>query len=81
MKGKRKYPDEDGELWLAEGEYGQDRNGRWLARPPGSHTGSLENHDVTVHDDETITVSPSIAIFDEDHRWHGYLKAGEWREA
>ena len=80
----RKYADDDGQLRLAEGEYGRDpRNGIWYARPPGQHLGSLANHEVIEHDDGTITVSPSILItgYDADCKiqWHGYLERGEWR--
>jgi len=35
------YPEVDGPytLWLAEGDYGRDRDGFWKARPPGHHAG------------------------------------------
>jgi len=84
-QGVRKYPDEDGELWLSIGEYGQGADGRWYARPPDAWTGDLRNHDVTEHDDGTITVSPSIRILGGDGEgvgrelWHGYLEKGVWR--
>lgn len=81
MKGTRKYADSDGELWLDEGEYGQDQRGAWMARPPGNHLGDLSNHDVVEHDDGTITVSPSILISgSHGELWHGYLERGVWRE-
>jgi hypothetical protein len=83
-KGKRKYPDDKGQLWLAEGEYGKGPDGKWYARPFGDHTGNLGNHDVTEHPDGTITVSPSILITggnaDGPTRWHGYLEKGVWRK-
>ena len=41
--------------------------------------GGLENHDVTEHEDGTITVSPSILITGEGGSWHGYLELGVWR--
>jgi hypothetical protein len=80
----RKYPNEAGELWLAEGEYGKDpRDGIWKARPPGMNMGSLGNHQVIEHDDGTITVHPSILIteYEDDCKieWHGYLERGVWR--
>lgn len=80
----RVYPDDKGRLNLAEGDYGKDpRNGIWYARPHGDHLGSLKNHEVTEHEDGTITVSPSILItgYDGDSQvtWHGYLERGQWR--
>lgn len=70
----------DGDLLLKEGEYGKAPNGVWMCRPPGSHMGSLANHEVTENPDGTITVSPSILIDDGRTKWHGYLIAGEWRK-
>ncbi len=87
MKGKRKYITVKGLLWLAEGEYGQDKQGLWHARPFGMHAGNLSNHEVEEHEDGTITVSPSILIVEPRDgtdigpvRWHGYLERGVWRE-
>ncbi len=81
--GIRKYTDENGRLYLAEGEYGQNEDGVWMARPPGGHLGNLSNHDVVEHEDGSITVSPSILITephpDGERRWHGYLERGIWR--
>lgn len=81
-KGIRKYPNENGDLYLAEGEYGQSKTGCWMARPPGIHVGSLEKHEVTEHEDGTITVSPSILIemVGTGESWHGFLERGTWRE-
>jgi hypothetical protein len=42
--------------------------------------GSIEKHDVTEHEDGTITVSPSILLNDGRKIWHGYLERGIWRE-
>lgn len=80
MKGKRVHPNDNGQLLLAEGEYGKDSRGIWHARPPGNHMGSLARHDVTEHEDGTITVTPSILIDDGRNQWHGYLKRGIWTE-
>ena len=86
--GRRIYPDEDGRLWFAPGDYGQDRlDGKWYARPPtdpDQHmTGCLSAHEVVEHEDGTITVSPSILITGHDNdcavQWHGYLEKGVWR--
>lgn len=85
MIGRRVYPNDDGDLFLGEGDYGKDpRDGVWYARPPGEHMGSLRSHQVTEHADGTITVSPSILItgYDGDCavRWHGYLQSGVWTQ-
>jgi hypothetical protein len=88
--GVRKYPDEDGHLRLAPGEYGyHPEDGCWHARPPTDKpymTGNLRRHSVVEHPDGTITVTPSILITYEfgDRRekveWHGFLERGVWRE-
>ena len=80
MEGKRVYKDKDGNLFLSPGDYGKDINGDWLARPPKGHTGSLIKHDVIEHEDQTITVSPSILITSAKDSYHGYLEKGIWRE-
>lgn len=80
MTGTRKEPNDEGVLWLSEGEYGKGTDGIWYARPHGNHTGSLAKHDVTEHEDGTITVSPSILIDDGRSQWHGYLERGVWRQ-
>ena len=70
---------------LKPGEYARIR-GVWHCCTPSNHLGNLGNHDVTEHEDGTITVSPSILVFSEDGKgnrnehWHGYLQAGVWRE-
>lgn len=79
--GRRVYPDEQGRLRLAPGDYGKDTNGVWMARAPRLSSGDLRNHDVTEHEDGTITVSPSILIEQPPiGTWHGYLERGVWRE-
>lgn len=84
MIGRRVYPNAEGQLFLAEGDYGRERDGKWVGRPPGHHAGSFGNHQVTEHEDGTITVSPSILLTDFDQagnqrQWHGYLERGVWR--
>ena len=83
MNGRRVYPNDKGELWLQPGDYGIDpRDGHWYARAPTGDMGNLSAHEVTEHPDGTITVSPSIAISDDQKElWHGYLERGEWRKA
>lgn len=78
--GTRVYPDENGKFSMPESSYGQDAEGNWYARPPGNHMGSLEQHEVTEHEDGTITVSPSILINDGRNEWHGYLRRGVFEE-
>ena len=83
MQGKRVYADKNGSLTMAPGDYGQDpRDGTWYARPPVNkgHSGWLKNHQVTEHEDGTITVSPSILVeWGDGVTWHGFLERGIWR--
>ena len=70
---------------LEPGDYGKGAGGIWWCRPPGGiKGGNLAAHQVTEHEDGTITVSPSILITysrsDGDRTWHGYLERGVWRE-
>lgn len=87
MIGRRIYPDAAGELccYLAEGDYGRDGRGVWFAQPPGAPwIANLGEHTVVEHDDQTITVSPSIRVEQpglEPPFWHGFLEAGVWRIA
>lgn len=83
MKGRRVYPDENGRLVLAEGDYGKDADGWWNVRPPRSGAGFITgprsdagDWKVTEHADGTITAEPSI----NTGQWHGHLVAGEWRQ-
>lgn len=71
---------------LEPGQYRRS-GGVWEGRPfgqPESVRGSLRNHEVTEHEDGTITVSPSILIrtswAGKPIEWHGYLERGVWRE-
>jgi hypothetical protein len=85
MQGKRRDLTE-GVHVLEPGEYGKDADGLWWARVPqriGFYAGMarLSLHDVTEHEDGTITVSPSILVTGHhDIQWHGYLERGVWRE-
>ena len=64
------------------GEY--PRLGWWLMTPNG-RSGSLDPklHTVTVHEDGTISVHPSIRIPESGAlpAFHGWLVEGEWRRA
>lgn len=54
----------------------------WMACCPNGFLGDLTQHEVTEHEDGTITASPSILVSrtgTSDH-WHGYLEHGVWRE-
>lgn len=70
---------------LKNGEYGKQIDGTWYCRAPKEsdefgHIGNLSAHQITEHEDGTITVSPSILIKRHDSQWHGYLERGVWRE-
>ncbi len=83
MEGKRHDIDVDEFHLLAEGEYGRTPEDGWFCRvpAPGFGAGGLGKHDVTEHEDGTITVSPSILCdMGNGHVWHGYLERGVWRE-
>jgi hypothetical protein len=64
------------------GEYGKISNGEWQCCPPDTNLiGGLSKHEVTEHEDGTITVSPSILIRHWSGKiWHGYLERGIWRK-
>ena len=62
-------------------DYGLFRGLWYCCCPDGSH-GNLSAHEVTEHEDGTITVSPSILVFNGyEEAYHGWLEAGEWRAA
>jgi hypothetical protein len=54
---------------------------RWMIWLRGS-LGDISNHDVTEHEDGSITVSPSILIGGGTLAVpiHGFLERGEWRD-
>ncbi len=87
MKLTRVYPNDEGKISFPPNSYGQE-NGEWFVRIPGCHLGSVKNHQVTEHEDGTITVSPSILHHDfkivdgekVEFQAHGYLERGEWRD-
>ncbi len=57
----------------------------WMACSPNGHACTLVRHQVTEHEDGTITVSPSILISmryvdgTTKELWHGFLERGVWR--
>lgn len=76
------------------GDYGKWNGGWYCCTPyPAAEDdygprmqGALGKHDVTEHEDGTITASPSILVQTTwgpertPHEWHGYLERGVWRE-
>lgn len=61
------------------GAYWKSKSGTWMCCTPNGLLGNLAKHDVVEHDDGTITVSPSILVWTESERWHGYLEKGVFR--
>lgn len=57
--------------------YWRDHVGMWWVYLPRGGAGYLENHTVTEHEDQTISVMPSIKL----GKRHGFLERGIWREA
>jgi hypothetical protein len=66
---------------LSACEYAQRPDGTWYAASPNGLIGNLGGHQVTEHEDGTITVRPSILVSSRgsEARWHGYLERGVWR--
>lgn len=79
MQGHRR-PDGTPVHELQPGEYALSTGGGrvWLCLPSGQFGQVDSKWTITVEDDETITVSPSI--FDSPDGWHGYLEHGVWRQ-
>jgi len=64
---------------MAPGDYVLAHDGvPWVVLPNGVAPCRLGGWQVEVHEDGTITTSPSI--LDHDTGWHGYLEHGAWRE-
>ncbi len=65
--------------------YWKDKDGHWLLYLPNCGVGNLSNHQVTEHEDGTISVTPSIRVTGHDHGSqvirHGNLTRGVWVEA
>ncbi|PKN20418.1 MAG: hypothetical protein CVU71_01100 [Deltaproteobacteria bacterium HGW-Deltaproteobacteria-6] len=67
------------------GEYSKQSDGTWLLCLPTGIHGQINNKTwkIVEHDNNTITVTPSILTTTTGHpelTWHGYLEAGIWRE-
>lgn len=74
---------------IEKGDFGKethDSGWYWYCRVPSTNlTNSgicdLSKHEVTEHEDGTITVSPSILTWDGNgNQWHGFLERGIYRE-
>lgn len=88
MQGKRR-PDNTPVRDMSIGEYAFQtwcKPNAWFIRDPSGDIGSIYlkkdggNHDVEVHEDGTITVTPSI-LNNRGNKWHGFLRKGVWTEA
>lgn len=64
------------------GAYGRvlrDEEWIWMACTPNGYLGDLSEHEVTEHEDGSISVEPSIDVgMDGRSLWHGYLRRGKW---
>lgn len=88
MIGRRIYakPDEDWIVNMQPCDYGREPEGSrsWYCRLPSGALANLGAHEVTEHEDGTITVAPSIRVSGGppgSTPWHGFLERGIWREA
>lgn len=88
MKGTRLYaePEEEDFLYRVSttpGAYGVSSSGQtWYCTTPNGLFGNLGAHQVTEHEDGTITVSPSILVTAGrgGQSYHGFLIRGIWNE-
>lgn len=83
MQGRR-LPDGHHSFFDSKpGDYWLEPNGSWYAVTPNGLYGNLTAHDIEIHEDATITVSPSILVHATmgHPEYHGYLERGVWRES
>lgn len=95
MIGRRIYLNEDGSYpRLKPGDYCKQSDGSWMTCVPNGLLGYIKKHTVIEHEDQTITVSPSILTHGHHHEpnekcfdpenchpfWHGFLERGIWRK-
>lgn len=90
MIGRRVYPNPDGSFKLERGDY-IHVDSHWYARVPDEgmndmDLGCLDLHQITEHEDGTISVSPSILHHGrtpawQPRDWHGFLEHGVWKGA
>ena len=72
---------------MLPGDYGK-YEGYWYCMAPRdtgdwftNYIGNISRHQITEHEDGTITVHPSIEIKNSHGVWHGWLERGVWRDA
>ena len=75
MQGRRR-PDGTDVSELEAGDYVKRGSIWWVCLPNGVPGRLNDGWTVEEHEDETITVSPSI---DDPGGWHGFLERGVWR--
>ncbi len=89
MQGVRRDVVDNEWTTIEKGDFGKestDIGWHWYGRVPSNQLTSygicdLSKHEVTEHEDQTITVSPSILTWDgKGNQWHGFLEHGVWRE-
>ena len=78
LKGTRR-PDGTPVNQLQLGEYALCDPENWLGVCPSGDVANLLRHKVTVHDDGSISVEPSIHVTGKGD-WHGHLTNGVWTE-
>lgn len=77
----------DDTMWTSQLPHGSYWKlcGVWYAITPNGHLANLSNHRVVEHDDQMITVNPSIRVSTTHPRYgsielfHGFLEHGVWR--
>lgn len=81
MQGQRIQYDNESPM-PSPGDYWKDEHGKWHGVAPNGLVANLAGHEVTEHDDGTITVTPSIkvSLVHAGLIWHGYLTSGIWNE-
>lgn len=81
LQGTRVYSGKLHDFAGHPGAYGKVGGGWLVCLPTGELCSMNAGHDITEHEDGTITVSPSILMrADRGTPWHGYLEHGVWRE-
>jgi hypothetical protein len=75
-QGTRVYPPPEGFSTLNCGEYGQNVDGQWWARPPIGMTTGLIDYEVTEHEDDG-TISLDRPLNDKGQRIQS-LEHGIW---
>jgi len=79
MKGRRLSDGDHPPSIVKPGDYWKSSMG-WVGITPNGLLGNFRAHTVVEHDDDTITVSPSILVTQSNvGTWHGYLERGVWR--